>query len=92
MKALVLACVIAATAGCAGLGMGGMSADQITAAAKDKASAVGCTMYTGAGGQFHAMFLNQDKTFSTGGGETTVKCGAAEVTFKDAGRAASPPK
>lgn len=76
--------------GCAGFGMGGMSADQITAAAKDKSSAVGCTSYTGTGGQFQAMFVNNDQTFHTGGGETTVKCGSAEVTFKDAGNVVKP--
>jgi hypothetical protein len=71
--------------------MGGLSADQINAAVKDKASAVACTTYTGTGGQFQAMFVNNDKTFNTGGGETTVKCGGAEVTFKDAGKVVIPP-
>lgn len=74
-------------AGCAGFGMGGMSAEQIAAAAKDKSSAAGCTQYTGTGGQFNAMFVNNDRTFGTGGGKTTIKCGAAEVTFEDAGKA-----
>lgn len=75
--------------GCAGFGMGGLSADQINAAVKDKASAVACTTYTGAGGQFQVMFVNNDKTFNTGGGETTVKCGSGEVIFRDAGKAPS---
>jgi len=93
MKALVLALVIVMT-GCAGFGMGGLSADQINAAVKDKSSAVACTTYTGTGGQFQVMFVNNDKTFNTGGGTTTVKCGTGEVTFHDAGKspAAQPTK
>lgn len=76
--------------GCANLGMmGGMSAEQITAAVKDKSSMASCTDFTGMGGQFRVMIVNNDKTFNTGGGETVVKCGAAEVTFKDAGKAAA---
>lgn len=80
-----LLCLVFLSA-CAGFGMGGLSAEQINAAVKDKASAVACTTYTGTGGQFQAMFVNNDKTFNTGGGETTVKCGTGEVTFKDAGK------
>lgn len=87
---LIVMVLVGSLSGCAGFGMGGMSADQITAAAKDKSSAVGCTSYTGTGGQFQAMFVNNDQTFHTGGGETTVKCGVAEVTFKDAGNVVKP--
>lgn len=86
MKALLAVFVAVALGGCVGMGMGGMSAEQIAAAAKDKSSAAGCTTYTGTGGQFQAMFVNNDKTFGTGGGKTTVKCGAAEVTFEDSGK------
>lgn len=68
--------------------MGAMSAEQINAATKDKSSAAGCTQYTGTGGQFTALFVNNDKTFGTAGGKTTIKCGAGEVTFEDAGKAA----
>ena len=91
MKLIVLP-LVTAMYGCVGMGMGGLSAEQIQAAVKDKSSAVGCTSYTGTGGQFQVMFVNNDKTFGTGGGETTVKCGAAEVTFKDSGKVATPPK
>lgn len=91
MKLFVcLLCALLVSA-CAGFGMGGLSADQINAAVKDKASAVACTTYTGTGGQFQAMFVNNDKTFNTGGGETTVKCGTGEVTFKDAGKVQTVP-
>lgn len=83
--------MVALISGCAGFGMGGLSPEQINAAVKDKASAVACTTYTGTGGQFQVMFVNNDKTFNTGGGETTVKCGSGEVTFKDAGKAATLP-
>lgn len=88
----VIVVILPLLSACVGMGMGGMSAEQIAAAAKDKSSAAGCTTYTGAGGQFQAMFVNNDKTFNTGGGKTTVKCGAAEVTFEDAGKAPSVPK
>ncbi len=84
---LLLALPLLLLAGCAGFGMGGMDAEQIAAAAKDKSSAAGCTQYTGTGGQFSAMFVNNDRTFGTGGGKTTVKCGSAEVTFEDSGKA-----
>ena len=78
-------------AGCAGLGMmGGMSAEQIAAAVKDKSSMASCTDFTGMGGQFRVMLVNNDKTFNTGGGETTVECGAAKVIFKDAGKSQPP--
>ena len=87
MKALLLVAVILLT-GCAGFGMGGLSADQINAAVKDKASAVACTTFTGMGGQFQVMFVNNDKTFNTGGGTTTVECGTGKVTFHDAGKSA----
>lgn len=88
MKSLFLVVAILLT-GCAGFGMGGLSAEQINAAVKDKSSAVACTTFTGTGGQFQVMFVNNDKTFNTGGGTTTVKCGTGEVTFHDAGKAAS---
>lgn len=84
--------LLALLTGCAGFGMGGLSAEQINAAVKDKSSAVACTTYTGAGGQFQVMYVNNDKTFGTGGGETTVKCGSGEVTFKDSGKALNVPK
>lgn len=88
---IIFAVFLLLATGCAALGgMGGMSAEQIAAAAKDKSSAAGCTTYTGAGGQFQAMFVNNDKTFGTGGGKTTVKCGSAEVIFEDSGKASKP--
>lgn len=88
---IVLPLLIAAgLAGCVGMGMGGLNADQINAAVKDKSSAAGCSTYTGTGGQFQIMFVNLDKTMNTGGGEATVECGAAKVTFRDAGRAPKP--
>lgn len=89
--AFAYAFLIALLGGCASMGMGGMSPEQINAAVKSKESSVACTTYTGTGGQFQAMFVNNDKTFNTGGGETTVKCGGAEVTFRDAGRAVVTP-
>lgn len=70
--------------------MGGMTAEQITAAVKDKSSMASCTDFTGAGGKFSVLIVNNDKTFNTGGGETTVKCAGGEVTFKDSGRAFPP--
>lgn len=85
-----IAMVALGLSGCAGFGMGGLSADQINAAVKDKSSAVACTSFVGTGGQFQVMYVNNDKTFNTGGGETTVKCGGGEVTFKDAGKAFPP--
>ncbi len=81
----ILFCLLPLLGGCAGM-MGNMSAEQINAAVKDKSSAVACSTYTGTGGQFQIMYVNNDKTFGTGGGETTVKCGSGEVTFKDAGK------
>lgn len=87
MKMILIASSAVLLSACAGLGMGGMSAEQIAAAAKDKSSAAGCTQYTGTGGQFSAMFVNNDRTFGTGGGKTTIKCGTAEVTFEDSGKA-----
>ncbi len=82
--------------GCAGgfgvPNMGNMSAEQIKAAVQDKSSAVACTDYTGTGGKFAVMLVNNDKTFNTGGGETTVKCGGGEVTFKDSGKAPAVPR
>lgn len=89
----LLACLLSPIllVGCAGFGMGGLSTEQINAAVKDKASAVACTTYTGTGGQFQAMFVNNDKTFNTGGGETTVKCGSGEVIFRDAGKSQAAP-
>lgn len=89
MKTLLFIAVLLLS-GCAGFGMGGLSADQINAAVKDKSSAVACTSFVGTGGQFQVMYVNNDKTFNTGGGETTVKCGGGEVTFKDAGKAFPP--
>ena len=87
MKHIIVAGCILGVTGCAGLGfMGGMSAEQIAAAVKDKSSMASCTDYTGAGGQFRVMIVNNDKTFNTGGGETAVECGAAKVTFRDAGK------
>lgn len=76
---------------CAGFGMGGMSADQLSAMSKDKSSAAGCTQFTGTGGQFTAFYMNNDKTFNTGGGKTTVQCGAATATFEDSGKSVPKP-
>lgn len=71
--------------GCAGT-MGNMSPDQLSAIAANKNSAVVCTDYTGAGGKFSAIYMNQEKIVSTGGGEAIVKCPAGEVSFKDSGK------
>lgn len=87
--AVALAASVVGLSGCAGFGMGGLSAEQINAAVKDKSSAVACTSFVGTGGQFQVMYVNNDKTFNTGGGETAVKCGGGEVTFRDAGKAPS---
>lgn len=76
--------------GCAGM-MGTMSPEQITAMAKEKNSSVACTDYTGAGGKFSLMFMNQEKIVASGGGDATVKCAAGEVTFKDMGKAVVAP-
>jgi len=80
-------------AGCAGFGMGGMNADQIAAASKDKSSSAGCTQYVGTGGSFIAAYTNTDKgTVGTGGGTVTIKCGAIDFQFIDAGKASTAPK
>lgn len=89
--AFAYAFLVVSLAGCAGFGMGGLSPEQINAAVKDKSSAVACTSFTGTGGQFQVMYVNNDQTFHTGGGETTVKCAGGEVTFKDSGKIVTPP-
>lgn len=81
------------TAGCMGGpfgSMGNMTPDQIKAAVQDKSSAVACTDYTGTGGKFSVMLVNNDKTFQTGGGKTTVECGGGKVAFEDQGKAVVP--
>ncbi len=95
---LFLATFALTLAGCSGMGgfgngvNGSMTAEQISAAVKDKSSAAACMRYTGPGGQVETLFVNNDKTFGTGGGETTIDCGSAKVTFKDSGKAAAVPK
>ena len=90
MKTIVIAFAAASMlAGCAGFGMGGMNADQIAAASKDKSSSAGCTQYVGTGGSFIAAYTNTDKgTLNSGGGTVTIKCGPVDFTFTDAGKAA----
>ena len=88
MKLIALA-VVVSLSGCAGM-MGNMSPEQLAAVAKEKNSSVACTDYTGAGGKFSAIFVNQERIVSTGGGEAVVKCPAGEVTFKDSGRVVVP--
>jgi len=93
MKILAAPFLAFTIAGCAGMGMGGMSADQIAAASKDKSSSAGCSYYTGTGGQFVAAFTNTDKgTLNTGGGAVVIKCGGIEFNFTDAGKAPAPAK
>lgn len=95
-RRIVVVVALAASAvglsGCAGLGltgsMGAMSAEQLKALANDKSSAAACTQYVGTGGTFTAFYMNNDKTFGTAGGTTTIKCGAAEASFADEGKAA----
>jgi hypothetical protein len=87
---IVFCVLVLALSGCAGFGMGGMSADQLKALANDKSSAAACTQYVGAGGTFTAFYMNNDRTFGTGGGRTTVKCGAAEAVFSDEGKVIQP--
>lgn len=89
MKALLAIAILPlAVVGCAGFGMGGMSADQISAASKDKSSSAGCTQYIGTGGSFIAAYTNTDKgTLNSGGGTVTIKCGPVDFTFTDAGKA-----
>lgn len=92
-KSLVIALIPVGLMGCAGLGMmGGMDASQIAAAVKDKSSMATCTDYTGAGGKFSVLLVNNDQTQHTGGGKTTVKCAGGEVTYEDNGKAASTSK
>jgi hypothetical protein len=87
MKIIAVSFLAFLVTGCAGFGMGGMSAAEITAAIKDKSSSAVCTEYIGTGGKFTALYTNTDKsTLQTGGGSTTVKCGDAEVTFTDSGK------
>lgn len=101
MKSLLAITIALLMTGCAGLGftgsMGAMNADQLKALANDKSSAAACTQYVGTGGTFTAFYMNNDRTFGSAGGTTTVKCGAAEATFADEGKAAKgvvtvPPK
>lgn len=87
MKIILIGVVL--LSGCASV-MGNMTPEQLTAMAKEKNSSVACTDYTGAGGKFSAMFMNQEKIVATGGGEATVKCAAGEVTFKDSGKSVPP--
>lgn len=90
--AAAAALAVLGLSGCAGLGltgsMGAMSPEQLKALANDKSSAAACTQYVGTGGTFTAFYMNNDKTFGSAGGTTTVKCGAAEATFADEGKAA----
>lgn len=93
MKIVVVAALaVVVLAGCSTLGlypnMGNMTEGQLNALAKEKSSAAACTEYIGPGGKLTGLFVNNDKTFGTGGGKTTIKCGGAEVTFEDAGKAA----
>lgn len=77
-------------AGCSGLGlypnMGAMTEGQLKALANDKSSAAACTEYIGPGGKLTGLFVNNDKTFGSAGGKTTIKCGGAEVIFEDSGK------
>lgn len=95
-RSVVLVPMIAVVTGCTGLGfgvdMGKLNADQLKALANDKSSAAACTQYVGTGGTFTAFYMNNDKTFGTAGGVTTVKCGAAEASFSDQGKSAPTPK
>ena len=87
MKNAFLVSMLSFLTGCAGFGMGGMSADQIAAASKDKSSSAGCTQYIGTGGSFIAAYTNTDKgTLNTGGGSVTIKCGPVDFTFTDSGK------
>lgn len=89
MKTIIVLLAIVLS-GCAGFGnMGAMSPEQLKALANDKSSAAACTQYVGTGGTFTAFYMNNDKTFGSAGGTTTVKCGAAEATFADEGKAAN---
>ena len=87
----VIVAGLLALAGCAGLGFAGMSADQITAASKDKSSSSGCSSFTGAGGKAVAAFTNTDKgTLNSGGGTVTIECDGVKITFTDSGKAPAP--
>jgi hypothetical protein len=78
--------------GCGSM-IGQLTADQISANAKDKSTSYACVRYTGTGGLFESVMGNTDKGVSgTAGGETTLKCGNLEVVVKDSGKAASPSK
>lgn len=78
-------------AGCAGFGsnFNSMTADQIAAAAKDKSASASCIQFTGTGGQFSALHMNNDKG-SIASGSASLKCGSAEATFTDQGKAVKP--
>lgn len=84
MKILLLAPLLA---GCAGLGanFNSMTADQIAAATKDKSASASCIQFTGTGGQFSALHMNNDKG-TIAAGSATLKCGSAEATFTEAGK------
>jgi hypothetical protein len=86
MKAFLLLVLLTLPA-CAGLGQNfnSMTADQIAAATKDKSASASCIQFTGTGGQFSALHMNNDKG-SIQSGSASLKCGSAEATFSDAGK------
>lgn len=85
MKSILLAIVLLLLTACAGLGGAGygqMNADQIAAAVKDKNSSASCIEFTGTGGQFRALSLNNDSGVIKSG-TATLDCGSAKATFSN---------
>lgn len=74
--------------GCASLGYGGMSPEMIKEATKDKNASAVCTEFIGTGGKFTSLYMNTDKSTIVSG-SASLKCGSAEATFTDQGKAAA---
>lgn len=70
MKAALLVLALA-LAGCSTLGANNMSAEQLTAAAKDKNASAVCATGTGPWGKVTSVFVNVDKA-SINSGQITV--------------------
>jgi hypothetical protein len=65
LSVLLLILLIVAISGCAGgLGYQGMTADQISAAVKDKSAGIACVSGKYAGASVNSLFVNTDKGLS----------------------------
>lgn len=95
MKLYRIIAVLAASlifSACSSLGGAGMSADQLKALAADKSSAAACIDSIGPGWKISTLIVNNDKTFGSAGGRTSIECAGGKVTFEDSGKADAKPK